>query len=639
MSKENNNSYWVLLGMILLIAGFLRFIGLGSIPLFNDELSALSRLSYGSIGELVEMGIKPDGHPAGVQLFLYTWEKVAGSDPFWLRLPFVLLSMGAVWLFFQIINNFFHRTAALIATSFFASIQYGLYFGILIRPYAPGQFFVLLMAWAVQKIWLKGGDKVSVYWMVFVLAGVLAAYTHYFAGLGALVLGLLALVFFPKRQKKMIMFGGLVAGILYLPHISIFLAQIEKGGIGGWLAAPGLDFFRSYAGYILHHSWKLGLFVLFLWMIGVSQKIPVDSSQRRFRRFAGMAFLLPFLVGILYSHTINPVFHEGSAYFAFPFLIIFMSSFIPKLTAKWERNWVLAMLVISIGSLVLERKHFELSTERGMKKVLEVHKKWELEQFSGSESETPLFLSSNDASYAGFYPDSKPANLISSLGSYGQFREGLRSMDQSEIALGWVSKPIDLYYMAIAREHFPYIKVKEEFFVSEYYGLSREAAGLENINSPKAFELPLSEHPNRTDTSFLGRQHTINIGEYSPAIELVMDSLDFNWNHGQLWASAEIFTHEASTAKLLLSFQIEDSVLHQESISVEAFRTESQTWNWAYNIVRLKHGPFKKSFPEQLKLKVYVWNPDKNSLILSQLRLEYWEGNNRLYGLFEPVTN
>ena len=60
----------LLLVVILIFATLFRTYQLFDIPLMNDELSALHRLQFQHLSELINKGIIPDGHPAFTQIFL-----------------------------------------------------------------------------------------------------------------------------------------------------------------------------------------------------------------------------------------------------------------------------------------------------------------------------------------------------------------------------------------------------------------------------------------------------------------------------------------------------------------------------------------------------------------------------------------
>ncbi|MBN2236346.1 MAG: hypothetical protein JW729_02230, partial [Bacteroidales bacterium] len=78
LPEQNQRFYAIAIAILLLVAALIRFDRFWEIPLTYDELSALSRLRFNSFAELIQFGIKPDGHPAGVQLFLFYWTHLVG---------------------------------------------------------------------------------------------------------------------------------------------------------------------------------------------------------------------------------------------------------------------------------------------------------------------------------------------------------------------------------------------------------------------------------------------------------------------------------------------------------------------------------------------------------------------------------
>src|SRR6188508_3736379 len=97
-SSANSNSeifpriLWTILG----IAAILRLLNLTGFSLSNDELSALARLQFDSVSEVIQQGVYVDFHPAGVQLFLYFWTKIFGFSEFAVRFPFALMGVLSV---------------------------------------------------------------------------------------------------------------------------------------------------------------------------------------------------------------------------------------------------------------------------------------------------------------------------------------------------------------------------------------------------------------------------------------------------------------------------------------------------------------------------------------------------------------
>ena len=84
-------------GMAILVIGVataLRFYDLFSLPLTNDETSALMRLNANSVSELLGTVVWNDGHPLLVQVFLWYWTKWFGTSIWVVKLPFLLCEIG-----------------------------------------------------------------------------------------------------------------------------------------------------------------------------------------------------------------------------------------------------------------------------------------------------------------------------------------------------------------------------------------------------------------------------------------------------------------------------------------------------------------------------------------------------------------
>ena len=129
-TREERWIFWSL----LLLATFLRMWDLPRIPFMHDEISALVRL-YPTLGETIQKGvIELDTHPPGVQVFEWLWTRAFGSEEWVVKLPFVLLSLAAIFFLYRFACAWTNATVALIATSLFATLQYFVLYGQIARP-------------------------------------------------------------------------------------------------------------------------------------------------------------------------------------------------------------------------------------------------------------------------------------------------------------------------------------------------------------------------------------------------------------------------------------------------------------------------------------------------------------------------
>jgi hypothetical protein len=157
----------VLTALVVMVAAVLRFYDFNAWSLSNDELSAINRLRVQGFGQLINEGVKPDFHPAGVQFFLYLFTKVFGFQPYVIRLPFVLAGIVSVWLTYLIGKQWFSKTTGLLAASFMAFLPYFLLYSQLARPYSFGLVFTLALAWYWGKYFIEKDHRPKVLALLF----------------------------------------------------------------------------------------------------------------------------------------------------------------------------------------------------------------------------------------------------------------------------------------------------------------------------------------------------------------------------------------------------------------------------------------------------------------------------------------
>ena len=134
----------IILLCIIGLGVFLRLFGIWDFSFTHDELSVIGRLHFDTFSELIEKGVKVDGHPAGIQVFLWFWVKIFGISEISLRLPFSLMGILCIPLMYVLTKKWFNATAALFTSGFIAVSQYTIFYGLIARPYIAGLFFILL---------------------------------------------------------------------------------------------------------------------------------------------------------------------------------------------------------------------------------------------------------------------------------------------------------------------------------------------------------------------------------------------------------------------------------------------------------------------------------------------------------------
>lgn len=405
MLKKDVPTYNWLLVVILLVAAILRLYQLESFSLSNDELSALARLNYDSLSDILRYGVKEnDMHPAGTQVFLWGWTNVFGNSPFAVRFPFIIFGLLTVYTLYRIGKLWFDEKTGLIAAALITALSFTVLYTRIARPYSIGLFFVLLATYQWSKVLFFKGTKKNFLWLAVAFA--LCAYTHYFSLIHIGIMGLLGLFCTTQHNRKAYIFSGIFSGILFIPGISILLYQFKNGGGGtggenGWLGAPENDWLADFLYYAFNQS------SLLLISLGAILVLGIIKYQRNFQiqklhLIAIVLFLLPYLFGHAYSLLKNPLLQYSVMLFSFPMLVLFVSSLFPLKKPKVIAFTTLLILLVTVYSTGIE-KQFYNTLQFGDFRVLAVDaKKWN--DTYGKENITHI-TNTHGPFYANYYAD------------------------------------------------------------------------------------------------------------------------------------------------------------------------------------------------------------------------------------------
>ena len=251
--KEKNNriSEYLLRGLLILTF-LIRLIHGLSYGFSNDELSALARLQYSTLDDIINKGVAVDFHPALVQVFLYYWTKLFGTSIFAVRLPFILAGTVSVWVIYKAGIVWFNRTSGAIASVFIALLGYTILYSEIARPYSFGLLFSTLTLYYWGLIFVR--KKTS--WKNYILLGLwvlLSMYTHYFSFFVSGIMFAFGIFFLDRTTIKKYLMAAFFIVVLYLPFLPVFIEQVSRSGVGGsdgWLGKPTSDWLWLYIYYV-----------------------------------------------------------------------------------------------------------------------------------------------------------------------------------------------------------------------------------------------------------------------------------------------------------------------------------------------------------------------------------------------------
>lgn len=634
----------LLLLLILLIGLGLRVFNFGELSLGNDELSVLSRIQYNSFSDLIEIGVKPDVHPAGIQVLAYYWTALFGDSPFALRFPFILAGLVSIFIAYKIGENWLSVESGLLTAACMASLQYFISLGVYARPYALVLCFGLGMVYFLAKIIQESDPSFWIYG-AYAICSVFCLYFHYFSFLLVGSAALMGLLFVSGEKRKSFLISLFLIPLFYLPHMGIFIHHLEKGG-SEWIGKPGSGFFLNYLFYAFHYSY---LFISFLLLsiagLFIWKGLQIKNAPLRNRIISASLFCLPLGLGYLYSVLRAPVLHSNGLLASFPFFLLFLFSFVPKLNDLQRGLLLMCVLLISCGTLIMDRQHFDLFYNRSAEALVANIMESE-EDFPDEQIDHLLQL--HAPYYADYYLENEatPASIkaydLADLGGVRELRKYLRSSQADKISLGWLSKPLPDYFIPVVREFYPGIEKRENFFISESWLFSRDSVQNQKIifhkSEDKSYITPGWNIENQNLEDFSETEHPFSDltfdQEFGPTLELSLEEMELEHYH-ELWADIELKTNrQESEIKLVVEYLPEngESIWHASQAS--QYISEPLDWNRIHFYRRLQHLGVKDA---KGKLKMYPWNPAKESYSIKRLSIQIAEGNPWLYGLVEKL--
>lgn len=471
---------WRALPFLLAVATFLRLTCLGTRSLFNDELSALYRLRTDSFAALLETGVRPDFHPAGVEVFLWWWTSVAGTTPFMVRLPFALAGVASVWLLFLLGRRWFGATAAWLAASALALLQLPVLYSQLARPYSTGMVVILAAALCWDSLLFRPeGKGLRSKWMSaagMAIAFALAMYNHYFSLFFIGMMGLSGLLFLKRNTLLPYLASGITAVILFLPHLSITIEQLSRGGLSSWLPPPHATWIPEHLLTLFNESWGIMALVV---VVAVAPMISRKHSgnitpANRYRLLAPAWYLLPLVFAYLYSLKVNPIIQHSILLFGFPFLLLFLFGGYRDNTG-WLAKWtgvafpLILLTHLIFGAGYYKKEHYANFSEIGTKLC---------EATTGSDAAV-WCIDVNNPWYIHYYLDASCSTdsalfyLFEGQETIPALQARLDTLAADQICYAWL-RPADPMVPSIIRQHFPYlVDYQNKYPYSEYYQFSR----------------------------------------------------------------------------------------------------------------------------------------------------------------------
>ncbi len=617
------NYEYLLLFLILLAGAWLRLHNLGDISFSNDELSALTRARFDTFHELVEKGIKVDGHPALVQTMIWFTIHHINDEVFTVRFPFAVSGIISILLIFLLAKRWFGRATGLLSAAALATLQFPLLYSQTARPYTIGLMFTLALAYFWTRLVF---DEKKNRWIIiaFILASAGCIYTHYFSFMLAGIIGISGLFFMKRENYIQYIIFNIIPLLLFIPSIPIFQQQFGYEGIGGWLPPPDNKFFLRFFNYGFNNSWiHWGLFIF---CIGGTLKYTIkNSSWKKFHTLSIAWYLFPIFIGYSYSIWKAPVLQFSTLIFSFPFLIIFAFS-IPN--EKWVTNKIIVLLtlaVLSVGvySTVYEKQYYKTKHFGVFKELAEKTKEWD--QKYGKENIVKLFTLSNPA-YINYYFKKLHHDPQISIytddekSKYGLLSTILDSSSAKYFLYAWTNAVHAYETPELILEKYPVVIERDTFFNSEItlFGTGNTTSN-EMLISQTDFEKDNwgYETANQSkdvahsglNSQKLNEQTEFSVGYKNETANLHLDKTEMI--KAETWFYC---TDTIRNASLVIAFLKKGEMVSYVYAPLLNFYTSKNKWTRAIL--------FSEIPDENCEMRIYVWNQTKETFYIDDLSVK-----------------
>jgi mannosyltransferase len=291
--------------------------------------------------------IAGDVHPP---LFYLLLRPLAMADwlPVWtLRLPSVAFSIGALFLFWKIMNErcLWHRNA-MLALAIFALLPQQIYYAQEARMYA-------MLTFLVMAAWL------AIIMEKWVLLGFLASallWTHNYGPLYITALFVAGVVFRPRTFFPMFLAFGLAA-LSWIPWVSVLIRQMSEISGNYWILPLGVDtVIRTISFIVFIQSTNLGANILnasvFLgWLIFSLVYFWRNRDEEQSLPEIAIAFL-PWILSIVISIFYQPIVLFRALVPCGAFLVLLLVRPLGWEMLRSARSKVLALIFIAPALLI-----------------------------------------------------------------------------------------------------------------------------------------------------------------------------------------------------------------------------------------------------------------------------------------------
>jgi hypothetical protein len=366
-----------------------------------------------------------------------------------------------------------------------------------------------------------------------------------------------------------------------------------------------------------------------------------------FRFLALSWFLLVFLSGYFYSVYVNAVLQFSVLIFVFPFLLLFLFSFIRE-SGKWL-NAILVFVILLAGtlSLSLERRYFslfykqpyaetykniiEIQDRLGKDKVTFLINLWEKEYFTYYEKKYGRFIQS-------------PVWHFENL-TLGEFRNLVDSLKTPAVFIGMIA-PCPAEYFRLAEAAYPCLDFKDDGFTYSNFLLKKKNrpscikrelfSSAADFGSSAPYWSYNSEHVIPDSSKALDRFCYLfdSLNEWGPTFTCPLEKIVAN-KHDVVSFKVDILTREQAVSPILvISIDNDSGNKMWYGVDGSKYSITPGKWTTIFASVPLSDARLSGS---NLVLKAYLWNKEKGNFQAKNFSVTISKGNKYKYWMIEPL--
>lgn len=402
----DKNKAFVYVCLILCGIGLFAFLDIRNVTFLYDDVYSiyLSKASYSQIWNITAS----DVHPPLYYWALKVFASLFGDSPVAFRCFSSLGLLATTLLGCFPVRKLFGDKVAIFFIILILIFPVSQYLATEIRMYSWTMFFVLASALFAFRLYRE--DRV-IYWILFFLSGLCAAYLHNYGLLSVFGIYLVLSIFLikEKRRWKGIFLCILLFSFAYLPWLIQLPSQIKMVSGDYWIKPLTLNdlFLHIYYFYSPKEIWlpftdfsKVQMMVGLIFIMSLQLFLTLTVIVPGFRNkdksviyiiLSFIVFLIPVLIGVLISITYLPVLVTRYMTCSFGIFVLSMAMVLAKSAERYKWLTIFFILLLAIdGSIRLFS---------GLKYYRQTEMAYQhIKDFTGKDS-TKATLIVNDFSY------------------------------------------------------------------------------------------------------------------------------------------------------------------------------------------------------------------------------------------------